>query len=330
MHNTTQNTFLDFITILLSIPPNDIMNRSISFFNVFATNSTTITTAASQYDTTAAVSLLLLALVLPLHASHVVIIIMQHKFHRNVYIILANLSVSDSLLAIVLAAGTLTWTREVNNVVGVFYITSVFLTLAMTLDRYLKVQHGLRYHQLATKKRMVVALVVLWVSAAVVPTIPVLLEEDMFAQTLIVRLVCSVCSGLMISVSLWVKYVRKKIMTNIARMNNYFGIHAEKFNMLKRLKGSIREMVQLSLITSGLILLSSVNLILNQTLMGLTPLKLVSISLDTLYLFSNPFVYMIVMKDLRCHYCKLFTNFRRVFGHNRVVPQLRVTFQTVG
>ena len=55
--------------------------------------------------------------------------------------LLLLLLLSDSFLCIVLAVGTMleTWTPDVDNIVGVFYTSSVLLTLGITLDRYMKV-----------------------------------------------------------------------------------------------------------------------------------------------------------------------------------------------
>ena len=52
---------------------------------------------------------------------------------------------------------------------GVFYNASVLFTLAITFDRYLKVEYGLQYHNVFTKKRLVILIVAAWTIAFLTP-----------------------------------------------------------------------------------------------------------------------------------------------------------------
>ena len=106
----------------------------------------------------------------------------------------------------------------------------------------------------------------------------------------------------MICVSVWVKYIRNRIMAEIKKLNVYFGIHGEKLSMMRQLRGAIKEIMQLSFITATLIISAGTFQILYYVVLKHRIFQMISIYLNLLYILTNPFVYMTVMKDLRAHY----------------------------
>ena len=77
-------------------------------------------------------------LTVPVHLCNIVSIITSKRLHQNVYFLLLNLSISDTLCIssfFLLTAGPSVYMP----VLRTFYTTSILFTCSMTLDRYLKV-----------------------------------------------------------------------------------------------------------------------------------------------------------------------------------------------
>ena len=265
-----------------------------------------------------------LLLVAPPHLCNIILIVTQKTSHQNVYIILANLCVSDLLLSIQGALMHLlgTWSVLAINITGVLYLASTLLTLAISVERYVKVKYGLRYYQLLTKKRLIVFLIVLWGSSLVIPTFTHQIIKEPRYQALTVRLLCTISSIILICLSRWVCKVRNKIMQRIAKRNMRFGIHAEELNMEKRLRGAIREMLQLSYITGGFIIGGSFFSVLYATIFNYKFILIIAVALHYLYLASNPFVYILVMKHLRIQYLRFF----QMICKKPVHPEISIHF----
>ena len=87
--------------------------------------------------------------VIPLHISHIFLVTLKRKLHTNGYFILIQLCISDILLILsVLLAMHLNAHWIPSGAIGAFYTTSALFTLAINLDRYLKIKYGIRYNQI--------------------------------------------------------------------------------------------------------------------------------------------------------------------------------------
>lgn len=249
-------------------------------------------------------------LTLPLHILHIILIIKKRNLHQNVYYILLNLSLSDSCLAISRALPFLMKSSSLKVIATIFYVHSILLTLSINLDRYIKVMYGLRYKQMATKKKLCALLLLLSITSITIALIPSQIENGQYLVVTI-RSFALVCSFLLIFASMWIKKVRDRAAEEIRKKNVFFGIQGEEFGVLQRLKGIIRETIQLSFITVTILIAGSLLTILYTALNAKT-LWMASSVFYQLYLLSNPFVYMFVMKDLRSHYVRYFTNVVRI------------------
>ena len=252
-------------------------------------------------------------LTLPLHIFHIILIIKKRNLHQNVYYILLNLSLSDSCLAIMRGLPLSKKASSPSILKGLamsFYVHSILLTLAINLDRYMKVKYGLRYHQMVTKKKLCALLLLLSITSIIIALIPSQIQNGQYLVVTL-RSFALICSFLLIFASTWIKKVRDRAAEEIRKRNVYFGIQGEEFGILQRLKGAIRETIQLSFITATILIAGSLLTILN-TALNLKRLWMTSSVFYQLYLLSNPFVYMFVMKDLRSHYVRYFTNVVRM------------------
>ena len=102
----------------------------------------------------------------PLHIFNIVSIAINRRLHQNVYFILMNLSISDSLtiLTPLLVAADVSpgiYMRLARTV----YTASILSTCAITLDRYMKIEYALRYYSIFTKRRLGILVLLIWCSA---------------------------------------------------------------------------------------------------------------------------------------------------------------------
>ena len=112
-------------------------------------------------------------------------------------------------------------------------------------------------------------------------------------------------------------------------MNRYFGIHGEQFNLLREMKGAVREMLQLNLVTFFLIFIGSVLHMISNSYSGANVLEFCSIGVTHLYVVSNPFVYLFVMRDLREQYLKGFLALRSLL-RNQIHPAVTSAVENNG
>ena len=204
-------------------------------------------------------------LTVPLHIFHIILIIKKRNLHQNVYYILLNLSLSDSCLAISRALPFLMKSQSLKVIAMIFYVHSILLTLAINLDRYMKVKYGLRYHQMVTKKKLHALLLLLSITSIIIALIPSQIQNGQY-QVVTIRSFALVCSFFLIFASMWIKRVRDRAAEEIRKRNVYFGIRGEEFGILQRLKGTMRETIQLSFITATILIAGSLLTILNTVL----------------------------------------------------------------
>ena len=109
---------------------------------------------------------------------------------------------------------------------------------------------------------------------------------------------------LLIAATLYVLRVRKRHMEEIRKRRRYFGLHEEEFNILKSMTVSMREIFKLNIVTALLVIFRAVCRLLN--LFCVHGIHRIWFRVPgLLFLISNPFVYMCVMKELRSHYLRL-------------------------
>ena len=184
-------------------------------------------------------------------------------------------------------------------------------------------EYCLRYHTIATKSRLIRFIVFVWVTAAASSAASSLVHEidTEDSGVLLYRIFLIGCTVTMLASSFWVEHVRKTHLREIRQRNLYFGVNGEEYNALVSLGRFIVEIIRLNMVTALLILTSAVSALLSistrendQKDMKLVDSGGISITAlaDLIYLISNPFVYMLVMSDLRKHYVRCFRAIRQL------------------
>ena len=148
--------------------------------------------------------------VMPFHISNILLIILKRNLHKNVFILLANLSVSDLLLQVFLSIIKSHFSKSVHIALSVFHTASILFTLAINLDRYLKVKYGLRYYEIVRTVRLVKAIAITWTFAVFFWVIPMsLINDDSRELATTFKLGFNIfCSILMLLPSMWVVVTR--------------------------------------------------------------------------------------------------------------------------
>ena len=173
------------------------------------------------------------------------------------------------------------------------------------MERYIKVEYCLRYNVFVTKVRMTVAVVSVWTLAGISTTVVLFTNEvGLWVQPVL----CICCPLALIVSSLWVKRVRDRHMEGIIRMNRYFGLHGEKFNLLRSMANGVIELVRLNMLTGGIVIAFSVAGACKAFHFSA---RIVFVIIGLVYNLSNPFIYMLVMADLRKHYMRFFRRFHK-------------------
>lgn len=269
---------------------------------------------------------------MPLHVSHIGVIISRYELHQNVYEIMLNLSLSDLLFAFgSFVFDNLSLSQEpiVWKIGATLYILSVLFTFGMTLDRYVKVEYGLRYETIATKTRVRFLIMLVWIGSFILLLLVNALTNTLEQFNLIFGALSVSCCFLLLATSVWVGRIRNNHLKEITRMNRYFGIHGEQFNLLREMKGAVREMLQLNLVTFFLIFIGSVLHMISNSYSGANVLEFCSIGVTHLYVVSNPFVYLFVMRDLREQYLKGFLALRSLL-RNQIHPAVTSAVENNG
>ena len=197
-------------------------------------------------------------------------------------------------------------------VYGCVYIVSVLSTLGISVDRYISVEYSLRYHNIVTGCQVVKSIALIWITSIIFATITSSVSAALhnwayfhFPQ-LVVRIVLSL--ALMAS-GFHVRNVRNKHEQEIVQRKRYFGVKEEQLGALRSLKESVVGVLRLNVTTAVLGLLSSISEVvwyLKHEHIVFTMVQVV----HGVNLFSNPFLYIITMSQMRTEYVKVI---RRVF-----------------
>ena len=116
--------------------------------------------------------------VLPFHICNILLIVLKRNLHTNVFILLANLSVSDTFLQVFIYLIKSHHSKPIRIAVSTFHTSSILFTLAINLDRYLKVKYGLRYYEIVLAGRLAALITLTWTFAVLICVVPQLLIND--------------------------------------------------------------------------------------------------------------------------------------------------------
>ena len=254
----------------------------------------------------------------------------QRKLHKPKYVFLANLSVGDLLLLLITAYNIWTNDKDKKGLISrnISATSSILTTAAMTVEKYIAVEHCLRYYAIVTWKRVKWCIVLIWLASVTVGLLPWFVElatdfsyfdsQNWFTW----RSLYPFTSILLFSLAFWIRRERNRNEANIRQQKtNRFGVAQEQLHLMEILSGPIMDIVKLNVVTSTLIFFSSIVDIL-YNIGGIEQLRYVMASLHALYALSNPIVYIISMSELKERYKKLFRKLHKRFQRGKTKPDV--------
>ncbi len=104
-----------------------------------------------------------------LHVCNIVLLVSIKRLRTAGTWMVVNLSVSDSLLLVIFmfACRSCEENPYFQCALALSYTASMLSTFGITLDRYISVQHSLRYNSIVTTEKLVKAIVLIWIVATV-------------------------------------------------------------------------------------------------------------------------------------------------------------------
>ena len=282
--------------------------------------------------------------VTPFHICNILLIVFKRDLHKNVFILLANLSVSDIFLQVFLYLIKTHRSKALHIALSTFGTASILFTLAINLDRYLKVKFGLRYYEIVLTERLTIAIILTWPFAVLFCVIPMasIGDDDKRLLTTFQLGFNIFFSFVMLLSSMWVVRTRNMHARAIKQQEDAVAKArydreaatssstqmaarrrrplADMAQLLSSIKKATREVIRLSFISAFLIIVGSALHILELYSRNIV-LHMMGIFANEIYIISNPFVYIFVMGDLRNHYIDHLRQFFRLLRPIRQVNE---------
>ena len=273
--------------------------------------------------TVSVIQIIFTILVGSMHISNVLFIIRKRKLHKARYFILINLSMSDLTMVI---------TRVMIHLIQVFlmrkeyfyiisdicYYSSIFSTVLISVDRYIAIQYCLRYGQIGTKRNIGISIIISWCTSILLKLITIvekakLKKLDSYFKVIdeITRYVFVFGSCIaLVCLSLRMFHIRRQHIKLILGRKTHFGVEKEKLDTLRDLKQSIKNVFRLNLATAIIVISANISKICSSYNTAYFAYEL-CVFFTVIYFASNPFLYALIMSELREHYC---ITFRYVFS----------------
>ena len=290
-------------------------------------NTTEVVYTASKKSTDTIFIVICLFVIL-VHIAIIYAISTRNRLAKNRYYIVASISTSDCCGCLFL----LIWyirskvyghfvtditLHVLSGLITASLRVSLLCTCMLSFDRYIAVSRPLRYHHFITAARIfkaissffVLSLLLLLVSQLGIP------KHNGIEIVAINVFSILVTSTFILSIAGYTIKMRKRHIANIRSRNLQFGTEAEKLNLLKSLKGSLHDVMRLNVLTVIFILLIGIFSLLTLSFDEEIFKRMRALAFS-LYVLSNPIIYISVLSELRAEIKKMFC------GNNRVNVEL--------
>ena len=268
------------------------------------------------------VSLFSVVVIVSMHICNILLIIKTKKLHKPSYFLIINLSIGDLVLSVTATVNIILFgyrNEKLYVASDICYNLSIFTTVYISIDRYIAIRFCLEYHFIVTKRRLLYLIILSWIISVILIILP-RFEEPTFGSKGhyrrlsydIIHYSIVVSSSLILSLlSLYTLRIRRKHLKDIEKTHRRFGIVSEKLNILSKLKESMKDVMKLNIITVILVISSNIVKLYSNyfapTKQYVTILKIIIFSI---YIISNPFLYAVIMTELRRQYIILFSKCR--------------------
>ena len=202
----------------------------------------------------------------------VALIIKKRQLRRARFYIIANLSMPDTLMLLLLCIGAIEGLQEdinfeenIEDVLHIIariittssYINSLFTTVFLSFDRYIAVRWSLQYEAILTKVKVILVTCFIWIVSILlggIQWVNVKTYADYHLHIFVTLSLLNITkSTFILSVAKYTNAVRKQHMTNIQKRLNYIRVAKEKFDRPRYLKSSLKDSFKLFICTAIII-----------------------------------------------------------------------------
>ena len=199
------------------------------------------------------------------------LIIRKRQLRQVRFYIIANLTICDStslvLISVIVLKDALYDTPGITGNFNLWamtvllctYLDSLTTTAFLAIDRYTAVKHGIRYHEILTRKKAIVILVLLWVLSVITSLLPLISVSTLFdyfrSRFITLTTVRIIVGTLLILASNHTSKIRKQHIAEILKRERNFGVEREKLDLLQRTKISLKDAFKLYIATIIVMLL---------------------------------------------------------------------------
>ena len=199
---------------------------------------------------------------------------------------------------------------DINIIMGgnTGYYSSLFTTLLISINRYIAIRYSLTYSIIATKARWIYLVTGSWILSALAATLPYI-ETARFGQKIRYRrlsvgiILCGITVAISILLgllSLSIIKIRKDHLQQMKGREKHFGVPSRDVSALHTLKQSVKDVIQLNLITVIQVMLV---IIIDTYSIYFSPKSghMIKRALYGTYFITNPILYA-TMSGLRRQY----------------------------
>ena len=265
-------------------------------------------------------------------------VILQYCIHKarlmdNQLYLIRLLSITDSLTILfsipLLAHKIWVETNEhpiiitLSLCVYAFHILSLFVVIFIVNDRWLALKFPLSYYRLVTKRKINIALLAAIIIVVLVLSFCFLINEKdkewnhFFlyknnAVLLVLTIFRAVTCVFIIIMGKLTIHIRNQSEENVPNVPN-FGREAERFDIIRRLSRSIKDVLKLNIWTCFFLVPMNLTLLVACATHQFSLFFKINALFAFLYLLCNPLVYLTCFTKIRrCWYDRLFRVHRRV------------------
>ena len=263
-----------------------------------------------------------------MHTCNILLIIKTKKLHKPSYFLIINLSVGDLILTVTAGFNTMFLDYRNETLIiasNICYNLSLFTTVYIAIDRYIAIRFCLEYYFIVTKRRLVYLIILSWIFSIIIVLLPRFevpkfgsnghyrrLSFDIIHYSIVVS-----SSIILISLSLHTVRIRRKHVKDMRKTSRRFGIVSEKLNTLTRLKESMKDVMKLNIVTVILVISSNIAKFYSNYFAPTKQYVIISMIMFGIYVISNPFLYAVIMTELRQQYIIFLMNIRRYLTLNK-------------
>ena len=287
---------------------------------------------------TATVYIVILLFVIVVHIAIIYVILKRTCLAKKRLYIVASISTFDCfgslfiLIWYIQTKGQGYFDKDISSyvlpgVITSLFRVSLFCTCLLSLDRFIAVSRPLRYPQIVTTERIFKAIFSYLALSLFLLLISQFIPEHNAIGILGITIFhILVTSMFILFLAGYTIKIRKRHIASLRARRLQSGVQAEKLSLLKAVKGSLHDVMLLNILTVIFIILIGIFSLLTLLLDEEMFIRMRALTFS-LYVVSNPIIYISVLRELRVEIKKIFCRNNRV-NVGRTDPVNRATFNS--